>query len=771
MCCYGCKAVAETIADSGLNQYYRFRTSPAVRAENNSREDFALFDQPAFNGEFVQRDEDGSLSADLLIDGVSCAACSWLIENALQHEQGTQDIHFNLQDKRLRVHWKEDENALSSLVARIASLGYSPKPYLADSLKDSQRLEHRQFLKRLGVAFIGMMQVGMFAIGLHAGDVSDISIEYRDYLRWVSALVATPVVFYAAYTFFSNAWRSLKAKTAGMDLPVSIAIGIAYILSMFATIQGTGAVYFDSIIMFTFLLLLGRYIEMRARHQLGDPATALKSILPRSANVLNEHNGQSITVATPLADLKTDDIIVIKAGDVIPVDGTVVEGQSSVDESTFTGESIPLVKLIGDKVLGGTLNVESPLNIKISHSIKQSRLQAVYDMLINAQASKPKIAAFADALAVKFVSTILIIASITTAYWYQIAPQDAIWIGLSVLVVSCPCALSLATPTALTAAVTHLKDQGMLVVSGDVIDKLQHIDTVIFDKTGTLTNGNIQLVNVVPCSDLSSEACLALACAMEKNSEHPIARAFQDPKGALISLESIKNIPGSGVMATLDGHEYRLGQNKFCGIENQSPPHPGQWISLVRDKELMAWFELSDSLRQHAKSTITELQKKGKRVDILSGDGTDPVSRIASELGIEHWAAKMSPEQKLTYLNDLQSQGKKVLMVGDGINDVGVLAASDISVAMGMASELAKTNADMILQSADLRGLVNSLDIAERCDAVIKQNIGWALLYNVCAIPLAMSGSVLPYQAAIGMSLSSLIVVINALRFKRQRLI
>src|SRR5210317_1535451 len=200
MCCYGCKAVAETIADSGLNQYYRFRTSPAVRAENNSHEDFALFDQPAFNGEFVQRDEDGSLSADLLIDGVSCAACSWLIENALQHEQGTQDIHFNLQDKRLRVRWNEDENALSSLVARIASLGYSPKPYLADSLKDSQRREHRQFLKRLGVAFIGMMQVGMFAIGLHAGDVSDISIEYRDYLRWVSALVATPVVFYAAYT-------------------------------------------------------------------------------------------------------------------------------------------------------------------------------------------------------------------------------------------------------------------------------------------------------------------------------------------------------------------------------------------------------------------------------------------------------------------------------------------------------------------------------------------------------------------------------------------
>ena len=766
MCCYGCKAVPETIADAGLKQYYQYRTAPAAKASPDKSEDFALYDQSAFNREFVKAEDNGIQCADILIDGVSCAACTWLIENALQSESGINDVHLNLQDKRLRVRWDSSKTQLSTLVGKVASLGYSPKPYLADTLKDSQRDEHRLFLKRLGVAFIGMMQVGMFAIGLHAGDISDISVEYRDYLRWVSALVATPVVFYAAGPFFSNAWRSLLAKSAGMDLPVSIAIGIAYLLSMIATIAGTGAVYFDSIIMFTFLLLLGRYLEMRARHQLGDPATALRAILPRSANVLRGEGSQQTHVATALADIAVGDRILIKPGEVIAVDGVVVEGQSSVDESTFTGESLPQSKEAGDSVLGGTINIESPLQIKVSHSLDKSRLHAVYDMLVSAQASKPKIAAFADALAVKFVTTILLLATGTAAYWYSVVPQDAVWIGLSVLVVSCPCALSLATPTALTAAVSRLKAMGMLVVAGDVMDKFKHIDTVIFDKTGTLTSGHIQLTRCMTQAELDEDTCLALASAMERDSEHPIAKAFQHVSLQTLVLEKRSNIPGSGVEATLDGHVYRMGQPMFCCGSEQTPPSDGQWVCLARDGELLAWFALSDSLRGQAAATIQALQQQGLRVDILSGDSDSEVARVASELGIEHWRARVSPEEKLNYLRELQARGKRVLMVGDGINDVGVLAGADLSVAMRMTSELAKTNADLILLNPDLRTLDSAIQTASRCHTVIQQNIGWALLYNACAIPLAMMGWVLPYQAAIGMSLSSLVVVINALRFK-----
>ena len=766
MCCYGCKAVAETIADAGLKQYYQYRTAPAAKASPEQREDFALYDQSAFNREFVKTEDNGVQCADILIEGVSCAACTWLIENALQSEAGLNDVHLNLQDKRLRVRWDSSTTQLSALVSKVAALGYSPKPYLADTLKESQRHEHRLFLKRLGVAFIGMMQVGMFAIGLHAGDISDISVEYRDYLRWVSALVATPVVFYAAGPFFSNAWRSLLAKSAGMDLPVSIAIGIAYLLSMVATIAGTGAVYFDSIIMFTFLLLLGRYLEMRARHQLGDPATALRAILPRSASVIRGEASQQTHIATALADIAVGDRILIKPGEVIAVDGIVRDGQSSVDESTFTGESLPQSKDVGDTVLGGTINIESPLQIEVSHSLDNSRLHAVYDMLVTAQANKPKIAAFADALAVKFVTTILLLASATAAYWYSVAPQDAVWIGLSVLVVSCPCALSLATPTALTAAVTRLKAIGMLVVAGDVIDKFKHIDTVIFDKTGTLTSGHIQLTRCVIQAELDEETCLAIASAMERDSEHPIAKAFHHVSPQTLVLEKRRNVPGSGVEAILDGHVYRLGQPVFCCGNEQTTPADGQWVCLARDGELLAWFGLSDSLRGQAAATVQALQQRGLRVDILSGDSDSAVANVASELGIEHWRARVSPEEKLAYLRELQASGKRVLMVGDGINDVGVLAGADLSVAMGMASELAKTNADLILLNPDLRTLDNAIATAARCHAVIRQNIGWALMYNACAIPLAMMGWVLPYQAAIGMSLSSLVVVINALRFK-----
>ncbi|MEY3017371.1 MAG: cadmium-translocating P-type ATPase [Pseudomonadota bacterium] len=764
MCCYGCKAVAETIAESGLKQYYQYRTTPALKAEPSVNEDFTLFDQRAFNREFVHSEDNGLQCADILVDGVSCAACTWLIENALHNQDGLSDAHLNLQDKRLRIRWDTSKTNLSTLVNRVAALGYTPKPYLTDALKDSQRRENRQFLKRLGVAFIGMMQVGMFAIGLHAGDISDISVEYRDYLRWVSALVASPVVFYSAGPFFSNAWRSLLAKSAGMDLPVSIAIGIAYSLSMLATITGTGAVYFDSIIMFTFLLLLGRYIEMRARHQLGDPATALRAILPRSAMVLRD--GAQQPSATALADIHIGDLLVIKPGEVIPVDGVVAKGESSVDESTFTGESLPQAKCEGDHVLGGTINIESPLQVSVSHNADNSRLHAVYDMLVNAQANKPKIAAFADAMAVKFVSTILVLAAATAAYWYSVAPDDAIWIALSVLVVSCPCALSLATPTALTAAVTRLKNMGLLVVSGDVIDKFKSIDTVIFDKTGTLTSGHIQLLECRAVGDIDSNTCLALAAAMERDSEHPIARAFYHISETNIVFESLKTIPGKGVEGRLDGHSYRLGQPAFCHPGDTEAPESGQWICLARDEQVIAWFALNDSLRSSAVDAIASLRSRGLRIDILSGDSEDAVDTVAKTLSIDTWRARVTPEDKLTYLRALQSQGHRVLMVGDGINDVGVLAGADLSIAMGMASELAKTNADLILLNPDLRALDYALQTTTQCQRVIKQNIVWALLYNACAIPLAMTGAVLPYQAAIGMSLSSLVVVINALRFK-----
>lgn len=763
MCCYGCKAVAEMIAESGLSQYYSLRTTPASRIDQtDDKERFALFDQPAYNNEFVNEQQDGVYCADLLIEGVSCAACTWLIENSLRAQSGTTSASVSLQDKRLRVKWDSKNTKLSALVAVLARLGYQAKPYLADTLKESQRIENHQFLKRLGVAFIGMMQVGMFAIGLHAGDISYIEDEWRDLLRWVSALVATPVVFYSAGPFFSNAWRSLKAKSAGMDLPVSLAIGIAYSFSLFATLQETGDVYFDSIIMFTFLLLLGRYLEMRARHRLGDPATALRALLPRTATIIVENETQLIAIHS----LQPQHIIIIKPGEIIAADSEIIEGRSNVDESTFTGESLPQAKKVGDTLLAGTLNIDSPLKARVIKNVDQSRLNNVYDMLVNAQANKPSVANLTDKLAVKFVILIITLSILTATYWFLHDTSKALWIALSVLVVSCPCALSLSTPTALTAAITRLKDIGILVISGDIVDKLNQIDRIIFDKTGTLTHGKIQLAQTVPCSELDEASCIALAKALEKHSEHPIARAFKVIPGPDISIENIQQFTAAGVVGQLDGHIYRVGRIDFACNETIAPPSKGQWVALSKDYELLAWFELLDTLRSDAKQAIAKLNLHGYKIDILSGDDEHTVANIAQQLGVESYFSKVSPEDKLHYLKSRQDKGERVLMVGDGINDIAVLAGADASIAMGMASELAKTHADMILLGGELCNIDQAIAIAARCRRVIKQNIVWALLYNVFAIPLAMIGSVLPYQAAIGMSLSSLIVVINALRFK-----
>lgn len=763
MCCYGCKAVAEIIADSGLSQYYSLRTQPAEKFEQDRFNDhYQLFDQTAFNKDFVSCDDEDNFCADLLIENLSCAACTWLVESALKDQQGTISANVNLQDKRLRVRWNGKKTSLSTLLEKLGSYGYQAKPFVADSLRESQVAEHRTFLKRLGVAFIGMMQVGMFAIGLHAGDISYIADEYRDYLRWISALVATPVVFYSASPFFQNAWRSLKAFSAGMDLPVSLAIGIAYLFSIFATLRSIGSVYFDSIIMFTFLLLLGRYLEMRARHQLGDPATALKAILPRT---FNQHKNHSVSII-PIADIKVDNEILIKPGEVIPADSLVIEGRSNVDEATFTGESQPQAKHPGNILLAGTINIDSPLIARVTQTSDTSRLNTIYDLLVEAQAHKPNIANLTDKLAVRFVIFILVASLSTALYWWLTAPEDAIWIALSVLVVSCPCALSLATPTALTAAITRLKNLGVLVVSCDVIDKLVNIDRVIFDKTGTLTHGSIQLAQTIVYADLDETTCLSIAKSLESHSEHPIARAFKPLSAEHLMLHNVQQTIGAGIAAELDGHIYKIGRNDFVCNDSIDQPTQGQWIALSRDGELVARFELLDTLRIDAHTTVTALIERGYHIDILSGDNESTVANVAKQLGIDHWRSALSPEDKLAYLKDCQSKGEHVLMVGDGINDFAILAGADVSIAMGMASDLAKTHADLILLNSSLKHIDSAIAIAHGCQSVIRQNIGWALCYNLFAIPFAMVGWVYPYQAAIGMSLSSLIVVINALRFK-----
>ncbi len=764
MCCMGCKVVAEVIDQGGLGNYYRYRSANAITPESLAADYLAeleLYDRPEAQKSFVHHHTDGTSQATLIIEGITCAACTWLLEQQLRQFEAVESVNVNLSTHQASIQWHPDQIQLSSLLHCIASIGYRPHPYLPSKQDEIAQREKRAAIRRLAVAGIGMMQVMMYAIALYAGAIQGMDQAHRDFLRWVSFIVATPVVIYSARPFFSACLRDIKTRHLSMDVPVSIAIGGAYLASIRAIFYGAGEVYFDSVCMFTFLLLLGRFLEMRARHNTNRSGNALLSLLPASTLRLTESGEERV----PVTDLSIGDRVKVAPGQNIPADGIVLQGDSSVDESALTGEYLPIHKQTGDTVIAGSANAENTLLIEVTDTGTETRLSAIVRLLDRAQAEKPAVAMIADRVASWFVGAVLITALAVFTFWFSESPQNAFWITLSVLVVTCPCALSLATPTALTAATGYLHSRGLLVTRGHVLEGLNSITHVIFDKTGTLTKGSLTLEETLPLSSLDSQQLLTLAARLEAESEHPIALVFKDQ--TLSAADNLRHVTGDGVEGFIDNVRYRLGKPGFAaeGLSSVSPPHKtGQWLLLANEENALGWFRLNDQLRPEARQTVLQLQQMGYQVELLSGDTEYVVASIAESLRIETAISAATPDIKLNHLQTLQARGAKVLMVGDGINDVPVLAAANISMAMGSASDLAKTNADTVLLSGDLSQLLDALGIARKTRTIIRENIAWALGYNLLALPLAAAGFIAPWMAAIGMACSSLIVVGNALR-------
>ena len=769
MCCPGCQAVTEAIVAGGLENYYHHRTDAGKHANtlsNQFMEELLIYDRADIQQDFVQPSSDKQLQATLLIDGITCAACVWLLEKHLTLITGVTAAHVNLSTHEAQITWQPSEVKLSSLMKEIARIGYIAHPWRADRQEALLKQENRRFIRRLAVSGIGAMQVMMYAIALYSGAISnDMSETYRDFIRYVSAIVATPVIFYAAIPFFKAAARDIKMKHPGMDVPVSIAIGGAYIASLWATVNGSGEVYFDSVCMFTFFLLTGRYLELKARHATSRAARALTNLLPASCLKLTGNQWQRV----PLSDLKANDYVRILPGDSIPADGIIASGTSSVDESMLTGEYMPITKNVGQTVLGGSINKDNAIEIKVTHTGTQTQMAGIVELLRRARQEKPAIAQLADRVAGWFVCTVLIVAVVVYIYWHGTAPDDAFWITLSVLVVTCPCALSLATPAALTAATGRLHQAGLLVTRGHVLEGLNHINHIIFDKTGTLTQGKLALAGVYPCDNINlpRSELINLAAALEAHSEHPIAKAFSDYFNQnSLQAKNVISHTGKGLEGTINNNLYRIGKPGFA-LSNQialCPPGEGQWLLLARNNTPLGWFRITDSLRPEAKETIKQLKASGRKVTLLSGDQESSVSAIAQSLDIEHWQSEASPDDKLSFTQYCQQQGDRVLMVGDGINDIPVLAGADISLAMGNASDLARTSADAVLLSMDLSRLPAAFRLTQQARSIIRQNLAWALGYNLTALPLACAGIVAPWMAATGMAISSLIVVANALR-------
>lgn len=769
MCCPGCQAVAQAIVDNGLTDYYRYRTE----APRNPQElvpaalkQFELYDRPDLQKAFVQPAQGQVREVSLILEGIVCAACVWLNERHVGALPGVLEFRVNYSTHRARVKWDDERIHLSDILKAIAAIGYIAHPFDPGRQEQIQKRERSTALRRIAVAGLGAMQVMMLAIAMYAGDYSGMETGLRDFMRWISLVIATPVILYAARPFFTSAWRDLRRRHLGMDVPVALAIGAAFLASAWATVTGTGEVYYDSVTMFTFFLLTGRFLEMGARHRAGQAAEELVRMMPATATRITGAGQEVVSVV----ELVPGDRVLIRPGETVPADGAVLTGRSSVDESLLTGESLPRARGPGDELVGGTINVESPLEMEVQRVGDDTVLSSIVRLLDRAQTEKPRIALLADRVAGWFVAALLLVAGSVFFWWSQHRPEDAFWITLSVLVVTCPCALSLATPAAVTAATGRLTRAGLLTTRGHALETLARATHVIFDKTGTLTFGRLRLVDVELHRELSRERALAVAGALERGSEHPLGKVLLDAAQDVPAAEDVVATPGMGLEGVVAGTRYRIGNPAFvAGLFGGEVAQAGEPSALTRvlladEQGLIAVFHLADQLRPDAAQTVERLRDLGLTVALLSGDSPAIAEHTAAQLGIVHAEGGLLPQDKLERIRRLQAEGAVVAMVGDGVNDAPVLAGAQVSLAMGSGTQLAHASADMVLLSEQLARLVDGVVLARRTLAIIRQNLGWAILYNAVALPLAAAGWVAPWMAAIGMSASSLVVVLNALR-------
>jgi Cu2+-exporting ATPase len=767
-CCRGCQAVAQTIIDSGQGAYYLHRTALPATPQQAEAElaQLGLYDLPEIQESFVRVEADNIREAALILENIVCAACIWLNERHIAALPGVLSVEINYATRRARVRWDNSRIQLSAILKAVSDIGYIAHPFDPGRSDDIYKRERNTAIKRLAIAGLGMMQVMMYA--LPAYTATDMTDDIRLLMRWASLILTIPVVVYSAWPFFIGAWRDLRRRALGMDVPVALGVGTAFVASVYSTFSGEGEVYYDSVTMFIFLLLTGRFLEMNARRRAGAAVEELVKLIPAATTRLPDWPARA-EEQVPVARLTVGDHVLVRPGETLPADGVVVEGDSAVSEAMLTGESQPVAKSVDAKVVGGSLNQASPLVVRVERLGADTRLASIVRLLDRAQSEKPRIGQLADRAAGWFVGLLLLITVVVGLAWYAIDPSKVLWIVVSVLVVTCPCALGLATPAALTTATGRLTRLGLLTTRGHALETLARATDLVLDKTGTLTHGSLSVRRVVALDGRPAAELGAIAAALEAGSEHPISRALREPGAGSLRADAIRNTPGRGVEGTIADRSYRLGSPRFVA-RSATPPVPPvsdsgeSWVALAEEDTLIAWFALADTPRRDAAAALAALQRQGLRLHLVSGDAEPAVKALAHQLGVVDWRAGALPEDKLAYVKALQQQGRIVAMVGDGINDAPVLAGAQISIAMGEGADVAQAAADMVMLGSRLTTLSEGVALARKTQRIIRENLGWALAYNLVAIPAAALGYVTPWIAGIGMSASSLLVVLNALR-------
>jgi len=774
VCCPGCRAAVQLIGELGLDDFYRFRTAASPKPAD-AVSAWSAYDDPALLETFTCEGPRGRTIV-LMIDGMTCAACSWLVRRSLQQIAGVRHISVNTATGRAQITWDGTTLKPSKLLGVIASLGYKPQIATAENNAARGQNERRDLLKRLAVAGLGMMQVMMFAVAMYAGDMQGMEADVRTYLRIVSLLVATPVMLYGGWPYFAGAARALAKRTITMDVPVGLGLMLAYSASVFNTWRHAGEVYFDSVTMFIFFLTVARYVEMVARHQSTQVSDALGRMLPATAHRFSSDDPEAPVADVAVSQIVVGDRLLVRTGEVVPADGELTQGCTQVDESMLTGESLPVERTQGDRVTGGTINVGGPVRMCVTAAGRGTVLACIVALLTRAQSERPRITRAGDRFSSRFLARVLIGALLVCAFWCIVEPGRAFDATLAVLVVACPCAFSLATLVAVASANAALARRGVLVTNPDAIEGLAKVTRVVFDKTGTLTDGVVAISRCSPLGASSAAECLQIAAALEFGSEHPIARAFTDTDTGtgrgVPQAYDVQVVSGGGVTGIVNGTRFKIGTRAFASVATPPPSAIADEIGdavvfLSSEEGDLATFTVADEARPESTRTVAALRGQGLGIEILSGDSAVAVRRLARHCGIGTFSARRSPAQKLERIRALTAQGEFVAMVGDGINDAPVLGGAGVSIAMSRGSALTLASADLILIGDSLKALPDAFSLARRATRVIRQNLVWAAGYNLTAMPLAAMGWVPPWAAAIGMSMSSIVVVLNSLRLIR----
>ena len=856
-CCHACEAVAHIISAHHLEQYYQVRDRPAPRPEHPyDPAHWQAYDLPEIAAQYTYKDGDDQ-EIHLYIDGLHCAACTWLISHALQDAHGISHTRINLGTGRAEIRWRD--TPLSAILATIASLGYTPNLHTPDEEDYKQRRERNHDLLRLIVAGLGMMQVMMFATGLYTGAWHGIDREYEQLLRWISLLCSAPVMLYAGYPYLKNAWLGLRHRQPNMDLPIALACAGAWLASLYHTLIGRGEIYYDGVTMFIFFISISRYLEAHTRRRARHNQQHFARLLP---DAVYKYNDRGEAQLVPLPTIQPGDHIRVLPTHTIPVDGEITGGASRIDEQMLTGESTPQYKTSGDRVHAGSTNLQSPLDIRVTQTGQQTTLAAIRRISARAEQHRSPQIDRNEALAQHTVLAVLVLAAAGYLLWQWIDPARAFDIALAILVATCPCALSLATPTVLTAALNHAHKHHILIKNSNTLDRLPHIRRILFDKTGTLTQGKYQLQQ----SDYHGEPQLLLTIAktLETHSTHPIAWYYSQQPVATVAMDNIEQHSGKGISGDYDGSRWHIGSAAYMqensveipppeqppppvgegwdgayphttdadtttdagwplmadknnvghkyptyeennplpceagegwggGVEKSRmaitdnkavpcdpklpPPRPSPTgggsaltdantthVYLAENRELRAHYQLGDPERDNLAATLARLQAH-YHLAIASGDRAENVARLAARYGITDRHGGLDPAAKLALLE--ANDPEHTLMIGDGINDAPVLARASVSVAVGRANPLSQTHADIVLLKNGPEALPYLLDLAARSRRITRQNLIWATVYNLTILPLAISGYLTPWIAALGMSTSSLLVIANALRIHR----